>query len=91
MMLIGVDRGIADCVFVDGNGVIRRRHYFADQLTPLWLSLSPKSTWPQISQLDIIEIEKEEREAKAARKAGRRAARKSRRSNKTKRRADASP
>ncbi|QOZ52867.1 hypothetical protein XH90_16975 [Bradyrhizobium sp. CCBAU 53338] len=58
-------------------------------MTPLWLSLSPKTTWPDISQIDVITIEKEERDAASARKAtraaSRKAARKARRSNRIRR------
>ncbi|PSO30218.1 hypothetical protein C7G41_19450 [Bradyrhizobium sp. MOS002] len=76
---------MAICVFIDGNGIIRERSHPYEQLTPLWLSLSPKTTWPETSRFDVAAIEREEAEAKAARKAGKKIARKSRRSNKIKR------
>ncbi|MCA6103938.1 hypothetical protein [Bradyrhizobium australafricanum] len=89
MLIVEQDGGTATCVFVDSNGSIRKRSCFLDQLTPLWLSLSPKTTWPDTSQIDQISIEKEEREAAAARKVARQAARKARRSNRIKRGRDA--
>lgn len=76
--------GAAECIWIDGNGVIRRRYHHVDQLTPLWMSLGPKSLWPDMTQLDLVAIEKEERQAAAARRAARKASRKSRRSNKIK-------
>ncbi|WP_194482490.1 hypothetical protein [Bradyrhizobium sp. CCBAU 53338] len=89
MLIVGEDGGTATCVFVDSNGAIRKRSCLVGQLTPLWLSLSPKTTWPDISQIDVITIEKEERDAASARKAtraaSRKAARKARRSNRIRR------
>ncbi len=85
MLVVAEDGRTATCVFVDSNGSIRKRSCFLDQLTPLWLSLSPKTTWPDTSQIDLIAIEKEERQAAGARKAARQAARKARRSNRIKR------
>jgi hypothetical protein len=85
MLIVSTDRGVALCVFVDGNGIIRERHHHVDQLTPLWLSLSPKTTWPESGNLDLVAIEREEREARASRKASQKAARKARRSNKIRR------
>lgn len=85
MLVVGVESGIALCVFVDGNGIIRQRSHPVKNLTPLWLSLSPKTTWPESGNLDEVAIEKEEREARAARKASQKAARKARRSNRIKR------
>ena len=76
--------GTVECVWVDGNGVIRRRPHASDSLTPMWMSLGPKSLWPDMSQVDLIAIEKEERVAADERRAARKASRKARRSNKIK-------
>ncbi len=88
MKVVGISGDVVECVLVDGNGIIRRRYHSADQLSPLWLSLQPKSLWPEITQLDVMAIAREEREATEAKKAERRAAKKSRRSNKIKRRVE---
>lgn len=88
MKVVGISGGVVECVLVDGNGIIRRRYHSADQLSPLWLSLQPKSLWPEITQIDVMAIEREEREATEAKQAERRAAKKSRRSNKIKRKAE---
>lgn len=79
-----VGDGTAECVWIDGNGIIRHRLHTIDSLLPMWMSLGPKSLWPDISQIDLIEIEREEREAKDVRRAARKASRKARRSNKLK-------
>lgn len=84
MKVIDISEGVAECIWIDGAGKICRRFHDVDQLTPFWMSLGPKSLWPDITQIDLIEIEKEERQAAADRKASRKAAKKSRRSNKIK-------
>jgi uncharacterized protein YodC (DUF2158 family) len=89
MKIIDTDRGEARCIWFDQRGAVHVRRFDMDRLNPFWLSTGPKSLWPDITQIDLIAIEKEEREAAESRKAGRKAARKQRRSNKTKRRADA--
>jgi uncharacterized protein YodC (DUF2158 family) len=85
---IGTD-GMAECIFVDSNGDIRHRFHHVDNLTPMWLSLQPRSAWPEITQLDQIANQREERLALQAKEAERRASKKSKRSNKIKRRVPA--
>ncbi len=86
MLVVGEEDGIKHCVFVDGGGVIRHRFVPGSALTPLWLSFSPKTAWPDTGHADLIAIEKEERLAAEARRATRRAARKAKRSNRIKER-----
>lgn len=87
MKVADISDGIARCILVDSEGRIHRRFHHVDQLSPLWLSLQPKSLWPEITQIDVIAIEHEEEVAAAQRKAQRRAGKKAKRSNKIKRRA----
>lgn len=89
MKVVDISNDIAECVWIDGNGVIRRRFHEIDHLTPFWMSLGPKSLWPDMSQIDLIEIEREERAAAAQRKAQRDAAKKAKKSNKLKRKVSA--
>lgn len=84
MKVIDISGGIAECIWIDGNGRIRRRYHHVGELTPFWMSLGPKSLWPETTHADLIAIEKEERAASNARKATRRAAKRARRSNKVK-------
>lgn len=89
MLVVGERDGLTHCVFVDGGGVIRHRDFPGGALTPLWLSFSPKTAWPETGHADLIAIEKEERVAAENRKANRRASRKAKRSNKLKGKRDA--
>lgn len=84
MLVVGRENGMTECVFIDGAGVIRHRTHPDGSIVPLWLSLSPRTTWPETSQLDLIAIENEERVAAEDRRKSRRAARKAKRSNKIK-------
>lgn len=86
MLLANVDAdGQAECLLIDGRGDIRHRYYHIDQLTPLWLSLQPKSCWPEITQLDLIANQREEMLDLQAKEGRRRAAKKGKRSNRLKR------
>ena len=85
MKVINITNGIAECWWIDGSGSVRTRFHDVSQLTPMWMSLGPKSLWPEVTQLDLIEIEKEEQAAVEDRKARKKAAVKSKRSNKAKR------
>jgi uncharacterized protein YodC (DUF2158 family) len=89
MRVMDVFNAMVRCILIDSHGRIRQRFHYDHELTPLWLSLQPRSLWPDPGQLDAVEIEKEERAAAESRKAGRKAGRKQRRSNKAKRRSDA--
>lgn len=84
MKVVDMAEGIAECIWIDGAGRIRRRFHDVEQLVPFWMSLGPKSLWPDMSQIDLVAIEKEERQAAEARRAARKASRKARRSNKIK-------
>jgi hypothetical protein len=86
MKVIAITNDIAECWWIDGNGVVRRRFYSLEQLTPMWMSLGPKCLWPDTTQLDLIAIEKEQRLIEEAKRAAKRASKKASRSNKTKRR-----
>jgi uncharacterized protein YodC (DUF2158 family) len=77
--------GTALCVWVNGDGIVKRRAFDLDVLFPFWETLSPRCLWPEVNQFDLLEIEKEERVAAESRRAERRVARKSRRSRKIKR------
>jgi uncharacterized protein YodC (DUF2158 family) len=81
MKIVGERSGEARCVYFDQTGAIHSRYVNFDRLTPFWLSTGPKSLWPDITQIDMIEIEREERDARLARKAAKKLSRKSRRSN----------
>lgn len=85
MKIVDKDRGEARCVWFDNRGAIHHRNFDMDRLSPLHLVVGPKSTWPDITQVDLIQIEKEEREAAQARRVSRKAARKARRSLRIKR------
>jgi hypothetical protein len=86
MLLVAVTAdGEGDCLHVDNAGRVRHRFYPIDDLLPLWRSLQPRSTWPEITNLDVAAIEREERAAAADRMRKLRAARKARKSPKVKR------
>jgi uncharacterized protein YodC (DUF2158 family) len=85
-MLVASFHGpMVQCWFVDGAAVLRKRFYDIDSLTPLEVSLSPKSLWPDITQLDLLEIEAEERKAREEAKIAKRKAKRAKRSQKLKR------
>jgi uncharacterized protein YodC (DUF2158 family) len=85
MKVVDISNNVAECIWIDGNGAIRRRFHYLDQLTPFWMTMGAKSLWPDITQIDLIAIEQEERQAVTERQATRRAAKRARRSNKIKR------
>ncbi|WP_246783594.1 hypothetical protein [Bradyrhizobium sp. CCBAU 21365] len=85
MKIIDQSHGEAQCVWFDNRGTVHRRSFDVDSLAPLRLVVSPRSTWPEITQIDVIQIEKEQRDVAASRRSARAAARKSRRSNRIKR------
>lgn len=86
MKYIGRDRdGMAICLEIDGDGVIRKRAFYPSTLQPMWQKMQPRSCWKDVLHTDEIEFEKEERQAAESRRIARRAARKSKRSNKIKR------
>jgi uncharacterized protein YodC (DUF2158 family) len=89
MRVLDVFHDMVRCVIVDGHGCIRQRFHYQRDLTPLWLSLQPRTLWPDPGQLDMLGIEKEEREAAAQRKAKAAISKKPKRSNKIKGRSDA--
>lgn len=89
MRVMDVFHDMVRCIMVDGHGRIHQRFYYDHELTPLWLTLQPKSLWPDPGQLDAVEIEKEEQQARARRKLKAATAKKSRRSNKIKERRNA--
>lgn len=89
MKVVDISDGIAECLWIDGNGTIRRRFHSVGDLVPMWMSLGPQSLWPEITDLDLIEIEEEERRAKIERALKAKASRKSKRSHKVKRKAAA--
>ena len=89
MRVLDVFHDMVRCVIVDGHGRIRQRFHYSHDLQPLWLSLQPRSLWPDPGQLDALEIEQEERAAAASKKARTASAKKSKRSNKIKGRRDA--
>ena len=85
MKIIDISDGIAECIWIDGNGGIRRRFHVVRDLIPMWMSLGPQSLWPEITDLDLLEIEEEERRAKLERALKAKASKKAKRSNKIKR------
>ena len=85
MLVRDFEGRLVRCWFVDGAAVLRNRFFDIDSLTPLEVSLSPKSTWPEVHHLDLLEIEEEERRAAEERKVAKRKARRAKRSLKLKR------
>lgn len=84
MKVIDISDDVAECIWIDGNGTIRRRFHDMDHLTPMWMSLGPKSLWPEGGNLSEVEAEKEERAATTERKTKAKASRKAKRSNRIK-------
>jgi len=87
MKIVGRWHSEAHCIWIDTRGSIHSQYFEMDQLSPFWLSTSPRSLWPDVSQ--IAEIEEQDtivlpagRHAAKARKANRQ----NRRSNKIRRR-----
>lgn len=87
MKVIDISDDVAECIWIDGNGVIRHRFHDIGHLMPMWMSLGPKSLWPEGGNLSEVEAEKEERAAVAARRAKAAVSRKAKRSNRIKRKA----
>jgi hypothetical protein len=85
LKVVDLHNYIAECVYIDDDGVLRRRFREVGALSPLWLSLQPRSFWPDVNQFDLYAIEQEERAAAEARRIQRKAAKKSKRSNKIRR------
>jgi uncharacterized protein YodC (DUF2158 family) len=86
MKIVDKRNGEARCVWFDQRGSIHSQYFEMDRLSPFWLSTSPKSLWPDITQIDLIAIEQEERVAAKVRKVNRRNSKKAKRSNKISRR-----
>ncbi|MBR0945960.1 hypothetical protein [Bradyrhizobium liaoningense] len=72
MKLVSVQHGVAKCLLVDYDGIIRYRFHHIDEITPMRLSLQPRSLWPTVTHVDLIEVAEEERRSRAAKKASRR-------------------
>lgn len=85
MKVVDLSNDVAECIWIDGNGCIRRRFHAVESLTPMWVALGPKSLWPESGNLSRVEEEKEERVATAARRAKAAVSRKPRRSKRIKR------
>jgi hypothetical protein len=47
---LDIDR--VDCIHVDRNGDVTRLTAHPDDVEPLWLAYSPKSSWPDIRSMD---------------------------------------
>ncbi len=85
MRIVDLFNGMARCISVDQHGTLRQHFHYVGDLMPLEVVIGARSTWPQMTHLDLREIEEEERAALAERKARDKSARKARRSNKIKR------
>lgn len=77
--------GVAECLVVDGDGVIRRHFHFANGLRPMREVFQPRTCWRETNGFDLIEIEREELAAAESRRLQRKSARKAKPSNKIKR------
>jgi hypothetical protein len=77
--------GIAECLVVDGDGIIRRHFHHARNLRAMRDVFQPRTCWPETSSFDLVDIEKEELAAALSRRLQRNTARKAKRSNKIKR------
>jgi hypothetical protein len=88
MRVADIFNDMARCILVDGHGRIGQRFHYVGDLTPLWLTLQPKSLWPDPGQLDALEIEREERAATQAKKIKNAASKKAKASRKIKRRSN---
>lgn len=86
MLVVDIWDGIARCWLVDGAGALRTRFYPVADLTPLWLSLSPRSLWPDITHIDLLQAEADGVRAAQERVLARRRAKRARRSLKIQRR-----
>ncbi len=78
--------GMATCLLIDLEGIVRERFVYFSHLKPMREALQPRCCWPESGHLDLIEIEREERAAAEVRRLQRRAARKAKPSNKAFRR-----
>jgi len=85
MRVADIFNGMVRCIMFDGRGFIRQMFFYEDQLTPLWLSLQPRSLWPEAGNLDMIESEREHLAVLEERRRAKASARKSRSSNKIRR------
>lgn len=85
MRIVDLFDGMARCISVDQHGTLRQHFHYVGDLMPLEVVIGARSTWPEMTHLDLREIEDEERQASAERQKRERAARKARRSNKIKR------
>lgn len=81
---VGAD-GMAKCVFVDDDGVIRHRFVYPSTLRSMRDVFQLRTCWRETNGFDLVEIESEERAAAEARRRQRRAARKAKPSRKIKR------
>ena len=84
MRVIAVFSDFARCVFIDHMGRIQSRWHLIEDLDPLWLTLQPRSLWPELQALDVTEIVEEERRAAQAKKLKAAADRKAKRKHKGK-------
>src|SRR5713101_5728596 len=80
MKIVGLSDGIAKCVMIDSRGFIQRRFHPVDDLVPMWLSFQPKSLWPEITQADILAVDREEQAAAAEKSEKQRLAKRGKRS-----------
>jgi hypothetical protein len=83
--------GVAECLLIDDDGILRLRFVYPQYLQPMRQSLQPRTCWSETRQIDVMEIEAEERRAAEIRRLERRASKKSKRSNKLKRRTQGVP
>lgn len=85
MRVVQIVDGVAECLVIDGDGVIRRHFHYAKGLRPMREVFQPRTCWKETNSFDLLEIEREERAAAEARRQQRRTARKAKRSSKIKR------
>ncbi|KIZ41440.1 MULTISPECIES: hypothetical protein [Rhodopseudomonas] len=86
MRFLGIDPdGMARCLVVDDDGVIRHCTVYPNNLRAMRDVFRPRTCWRETNSFDLVEIEKEERAAAESRRLQRKSARKAKRSNKIKR------
>jgi uncharacterized protein YodC (DUF2158 family) len=51
MKIVDKSNGHAECVWFDQRGAIHRRTYEMGELSPFWLSIGPRTAWPEITDL----------------------------------------
>ena len=88
MKICDISNDIALCLWFDGRGAIHEREYDIDALRPFWLSVGPRTLWPEVNQ---IPDEPFATTAALARKQRRAAAKRSKPSHKIKRSRSAQP